>query len=276
MRVASQHGSVSDVLQISDKSLSVQFFQSGSYAEALRDELRVELESTVSNTRTTSEDVQKVTSINKTLDPNSPEYHIEKVIAERIRPGVNSDGGDVELVELTPDGVAVIRMKGACNGCPSSDATLKNAIEKTLLHFCGDQVKSVKQEEPITNIEIGDIGETTSHLNLPSVISHEHNGVSLDIPLSSAKYPVVSLFARKVDKKMLDKVRFGSHVHIPHRVQTSIDVWVKCADCGTKKRLEDVNQLITDAQVKDPSVKSVGVVICPACAVIVTEKPEGQ
>lgn len=274
VRIASQHGSVSDVLQISDSSLSVQFFQSGTFAEALRDELRGELETTIENSTSKLVDERLSTSRDVMFDPDSPEYLIEKVIADRIRPGVNSDGGDVELVELTAEGVAVIRMKGACNGCPSSDATLKNAIEKTLLHFCGDHVKSVQQEEPIANVQLGSIGQLASNLDLPSVISHEHNGMTLENPLSSVTFPVVSLFARKVDKKMLDKVRFASHVHIPQGAKTSIDVWVKCVDCGTKKRLEDVNQLITDAQQKDPSVQSVGVVICPACAVIVTEKPE--
>jgi Fe-S cluster biogenesis protein NfuA len=56
---------------------------------------------------------------------------VEKVI-ELIRPAVQSDGGDVELVGITPDGVAQIRLHGACVGCPSSQITLQVGIERNL------------------------------------------------------------------------------------------------------------------------------------------------
>jgi len=49
-----------------------------------------------------------------------------------IRPAVQSDGGDVELVEVTPDGVVRIRLHGACVGCPSSTMTLQVGIERNL------------------------------------------------------------------------------------------------------------------------------------------------
>ncbi len=53
-------------------------------------------------------------------------------IVNRIRPAVQSDGGDVELVEVTEDGVARIRLHGACVGCPSSSMTLHMGIEKNI------------------------------------------------------------------------------------------------------------------------------------------------
>ncbi|MFM9994795.1 MAG: NifU family protein [Phycisphaerales bacterium] len=49
-----------------------------------------------------------------------------------IRPAVQSDGGDVELVEVTPGGVVRIRLHGACVGCPSSTMTLRTGIERNL------------------------------------------------------------------------------------------------------------------------------------------------
>jgi Fe-S cluster biogenesis protein NfuA len=50
---------------------------------------------------------------------------------EKIRPMLQADGGDVELVEV--DGPVVkVRMKGACAGCPMSQMTLKNGIERFL------------------------------------------------------------------------------------------------------------------------------------------------
>lgn len=56
-------------------------------------------------------------------------------IVDRIRPAVQSDGGDLELVDVTPDGVVRIRLHGACVGCPSSQMTLKVGIEKNLKDY---------------------------------------------------------------------------------------------------------------------------------------------
>lgn len=56
---------------------------------------------------------------------------VEKVL-NLIRPAVQSDGGDVELVDVTPEGVVRIRMHGACVGCPSSSMTLQMGIERNL------------------------------------------------------------------------------------------------------------------------------------------------
>jgi len=49
-----------------------------------------------------------------------------------IRPAVQSDGGDLELVGVTPEGVVQIRLHGACVGCPSSTMTLQVGIERNL------------------------------------------------------------------------------------------------------------------------------------------------
>ena len=49
-----------------------------------------------------------------------------------IRPAVQLDGGDVELVEVTDEGVVKVRFRGACVGCPSSAMTLKLGIERHL------------------------------------------------------------------------------------------------------------------------------------------------
>ncbi len=57
----------------------------------------------------------------------------EKVAAvlEKVRPMLQADGGDVELVAVA-DGVVQVRLKGACSGCPMSQMTLKNGIERLL------------------------------------------------------------------------------------------------------------------------------------------------
>jgi len=49
-----------------------------------------------------------------------------------IRPAVQADGGDVELVDVLPDGTVHIRFHGACHGCPSSTMTLQDGIERNL------------------------------------------------------------------------------------------------------------------------------------------------
>lgn len=68
---------------------------------------------------------------NANTDPAELRERVEKVLSA-IRPAVQSDGGDVELVELTPEGVVRIRLHGACVGCPSSQMTLKMGIERNL------------------------------------------------------------------------------------------------------------------------------------------------
>jgi Fe-S cluster biogenesis protein NfuA len=49
---------------------------------------------------------------------------------EVVRPTLVADGGDVELVEVTEQGVVRVRLQGTCHGCPMSMMTLKNGIER--------------------------------------------------------------------------------------------------------------------------------------------------
>lgn len=53
-------------------------------------------------------------------------------VIKLIRPAVQADGGDLELVDVTPEGVVQIRFHGACVGCPSSMITLQVGIERNL------------------------------------------------------------------------------------------------------------------------------------------------
>jgi Fe-S cluster biogenesis protein NfuA len=56
---------------------------------------------------------------------------VEEAIKD-IRPSLRADGGDVELVEITDDGVVKVRLIGACSGCMMSQITLKAGIESYL------------------------------------------------------------------------------------------------------------------------------------------------
>jgi Fe-S cluster biogenesis protein NfuA len=68
---------------------------------------------------------------------------IKELIETRVRPAVANDGGDIVFRGFR-DGVVYLRMKGACSGCPSSTATLRNGIENLLRHFLPD-VRGVEQ-----------------------------------------------------------------------------------------------------------------------------------
>jgi Fe-S cluster biogenesis protein NfuA len=56
---------------------------------------------------------------------------VERVL-NMMRPAVQSDGGDLELVGVSEDGVVQVRFHGACVGCPSSTMTLQSGIERNL------------------------------------------------------------------------------------------------------------------------------------------------
>lgn len=66
---------------------------------------------------------------------------VQKIINE-IRPNLQADGGDVELVDVSEDGIVSVRLVGACAGCPMSQMTLKGGIEKYLKKMI-PEVKSV-------------------------------------------------------------------------------------------------------------------------------------
>ncbi len=68
-----------------------------------------------------------------------------RTVLDEIRPFLKADGGDAELVEVTPDGVVKIRLVGACGHCPMSIMTLKMGIEKKLK----ERVPEVREVVPV-------------------------------------------------------------------------------------------------------------------------------
>ncbi|MDD5069443.1 MAG: NifU family protein [Candidatus Omnitrophica bacterium] len=65
-------------------------------------------------------------------------------IIETIRPQLQADGGDVELVDVSDDGIVKVRLTGACGSCPMSTYTLKLSIEKKIIELM-PQIKEVQQ-----------------------------------------------------------------------------------------------------------------------------------
>jgi len=68
---------------------------------------------------------------------------IEKVL-QLVRPALQADGGDVELVDVSEDGIVSVKLKGACGSCPMSTMTLKMGIERAIKERI-PAVKSVEQ-----------------------------------------------------------------------------------------------------------------------------------
>jgi Fe-S cluster biogenesis protein NfuA len=69
---------------------------------------------------------------------------VKKAI-DSIRPFLQADNGDIELVEITQDGIVKVRLTGACDICPMSVITLRAGIERSLLR----QVPGIKRVESV-------------------------------------------------------------------------------------------------------------------------------
>jgi len=66
------------------------------------------------------------------IDTNSIRDRVAKAL-ERVRPYLQSDGGDIDLLDVTDDMTVKVRLKGACHGCPYSMQTLKAGVEQAIM-----------------------------------------------------------------------------------------------------------------------------------------------
>ena len=73
-----------------------------------------------------------MTMADATTESQPSMYERVEQVIERIRPAIQSDGGDLELVDVTDDGIVRVRLHGACVGCPSSTMTLQMGIERNV------------------------------------------------------------------------------------------------------------------------------------------------
>lgn len=64
-----------------------------------------------------------------------------RVALDQVRPSLQADGGDVEYVSMTEDGIVSVKLTGACGGCPMAEMTLKMGIEK----FLKKEVPEIKE-----------------------------------------------------------------------------------------------------------------------------------
>jgi Fe-S cluster biogenesis protein NfuA len=66
------------------------------------------------------------------METNSIRDRVMKAL-ERVRPYLQSDGGDIDLIDVTDDMTVKVRLKGACQGCPYSMQTLKAGVEQAIM-----------------------------------------------------------------------------------------------------------------------------------------------
>ena len=80
----------------------------------------------------------------KAADDAPLRERLQYFIEAEVNPGLASHGGNVQIVELTDDGVVVLQFGGGCNGCSMVDVTLKEGIEKQMLQQFEGEVTGVK------------------------------------------------------------------------------------------------------------------------------------
>jgi Fe-S cluster biogenesis protein NfuA len=69
---------------------------------------------------------------------------VEKAL-QTIRPYLKADGGDVELVQITPEGIVEVKLTGACSDCPMSQMTLRAGVERALIR----EVPGIRRVEAV-------------------------------------------------------------------------------------------------------------------------------
>ena len=75
-----------------------------------------------------------------------------QAVLDLIRPSLQADGGDVKLVDVLEEGVVIVELQGACKGCPMSQLTLANGVERILK----ERVPGVTQVVPADMVEFID------------------------------------------------------------------------------------------------------------------------
>lgn len=189
------------------------------------------------------------------------ERDIREVLDHRVRPAVQQDGGDVELVGWDPEkGEALLQLKGACRGCPQSAATLQDTILRALMHYV-PAVRSVAAE---------DAPDPESAADDPYAdITHLHDGQPDQALILERKDNGTMFFSvyagMKVEGKLLKRIRYASHIDLDGR--KPMHVLVRCSDCSKKLSIEDPADILRPD--KGNVTGDAALVICPTCCVIV-------
>ena len=79
------------------------------------------------------------------MEENNIETRVQEAL-ETIRPYLQADGGDVEFVKVSGNGIVEVRLTGACVGCPMSQMTLRAGVERALMR----EVPGIKRVEAVS------------------------------------------------------------------------------------------------------------------------------
>ncbi|MEO6502322.1 MAG: NifU family protein [Jatrophihabitantaceae bacterium] len=109
------------------------------------------------------------------LHPYGVEERIEQALAS-VRPYLGTHGGDVELLEVTDDGVVRLRLLGSCDGCPSSSVTLKLAVEGAI-EAAAPEITTIEVQTP-TAESIDSVIPMSSLFSRVSAATGEDDGSS--------------------------------------------------------------------------------------------------
>ena len=97
------------------------------------------------------------------IDTSGPLFERTAAAIERIRPLIQADGGDVRLVEIEDETIAIIELSGACVGCPMSQITVRHGIEGTLRVLVPEiMAVDVLEDDSRPAVEFRDVLERTS------------------------------------------------------------------------------------------------------------------
>jgi len=190
------------------------------------------------------------------------EAEIEEVLLHRVRPSVQADGGDVELLRWEAStGEVVLRLKGACRGCPQSAVTLQETILRALQHFV-PQVRSVSAEEE----QLDPDAASDPYADIPWVHDGKPDPESIRA-LAAGGTPFFSTFAgMKVEGPRLRRVQFISRCELAGRKPAHI--FVSCPDCKARRTIEDPQDILRAD--KGNTTGNAAVVICPSCCVLIS------
>jgi len=105
-----------------------------------------------------NDDAKTLAKEKKTKYDELTKENVEEVL-DTIRPYLIKDGGNIEVVTVGPNGILALKLQGACGSCESSQATMKNGVEKVLFESFGDLLKEVQE------VRDGIPGATVGYVN---------------------------------------------------------------------------------------------------------------
>ncbi|HEX8094642.1 NifU family protein [Jatrophihabitans sp.] len=154
------------------------------------------------------------------LHPYGVLQRIEQAL-ESVRPYLGSHGGDVELIEVTDDGVVRLRLLGSCDGCPSSSVTLKLAVEGAI-EAAAPEISTIEVQTP-TAVSAGPVIPMSSLFSRVSASPGDTGG--------SSWQSVPELLA--LASGSVAQVRAGQVAVLACRVGTDLFAFRdRCARCG--------------------------------------------